>query len=936
MRGFLCAWIILRMSITAPDDRISEYNPVVATTDFPALFPVFDNDDIAVFVDGVERDDFAVTATYVEGISSNAKAVFAIGITGSVKVVGARGPHRTNRFGSGPLPPRDLNLAFDTLEAEVQEASRDIGRALKVNYGQPPLTITEALTDGHVLMRSGDRIVNGPDGQAIIDAAENAEEAEDAAAAAIAAAASVSILRAANLAALKAINTTTSKLAFLAGRSDYEFVAGDFATLVALDTTQSVFIASNTVSASAGAWVLRVYLNGEILNVKWFGAPLDGIADDGPAFAAAAKLAAAQVSYVSFYAAMPNAPVGTVRVPHGTVKLTANVDTSGKMINWLLDSGVKFAGDCAGYLGGRLVRPERINLRRPHGRLDSATGFSVQVGDGFFGHAGLGVGDVPAQTSGWISVADASVYLDNGVVGLQANVSGSPIIVALAATYTAGGASWATAIDPTEVYVGMEVRTLHGTGWRSIIESIAADGKSLTVSAWYLLGDMTKTPGTPPSPANLVINPMDKAWALNLNSFITPPHFTYQTAVIEGGLYNSKVLPANAEDGNGRTWGADFVNLGPNKGSMAFVARGSFYEGYRATGVDIGFRAAAYSALGYSTPSVGFEYAGDGAGFRQHDSANRTVFSVGLAGLEIGRQGVSQTTIIDFHSSATVNDYDARIAVTGGGGSSAAGTMTMIAGTMQWAGGPLQPETDAVLNLGAASKRVNNSYFAVSPTVTSDPSLKRFADMVEKTDEWAALRRVMMRLRSSITLYQWVDAIKIKGDDARWHIGLNAEQVRDICIDEGLNAARYAFFCEDDLYENIRVIDRLPVQELEEVEQEVTEQDEEDDRIVVRKVKKLVKVPKVVTKPFFDEAGEPIYVEQAMETEDGRIIGRLNEKGEIVPILKRVQAEAKIPVMTYKEVPRLESRPVLNADGTPVRRLGLRYELILLAMLATS
>ncbi|MBW8285078.1 MAG: hypothetical protein K0M55_15920 [Rhizobium sp.] len=124
------------MSITSADDRRTRYNPVVATTSFAADFPVFDNDDIKVYVDGVERDDFAVTATYAEGISNDATAVFAVGVTGVVDVVGYRDPKRTNRFQNGaPLPTRDFNLALDTVEGEVQEARRDIERALKVPFG---------------------------------------------------------------------------------------------------------------------------------------------------------------------------------------------------------------------------------------------------------------------------------------------------------------------------------------------------------------------------------------------------------------------------------------------------------------------------------------------------------------------------------------------------------------------------------------------------------------------------------------------------------------------------------------------------------------------------------------------------------------------------------------------------------------------------------
>lgn len=151
------------MSITAPDDRVSEYSPVVATTEFPAVFPVFDNDDLAVIHNGLNRDDFTVTATYADGISSDAKAVFASGITGDVKIVGRRQPHRTNRFSNGaPLPIRDQNLALDTLEAESQEARRDIGRAVKVAFGAPELSISDSLNDGEVLIKMGTQIVGGP------------------------------------------------------------------------------------------------------------------------------------------------------------------------------------------------------------------------------------------------------------------------------------------------------------------------------------------------------------------------------------------------------------------------------------------------------------------------------------------------------------------------------------------------------------------------------------------------------------------------------------------------------------------------------------------------------------------------------------------------------------------------------------------------------
>lgn len=130
------------MSTTAPDTRTSIYSPVSPTTTFPAGFPVFDIDDISVYVDGVKRTDFNVTATFVEGISNDARAVFSPGVTGEVIIVGDREPRRQSRFGNGaPLPIWAQNLALDTLTAQVQESYRDIARAVLVPHGDTPPTL---------------------------------------------------------------------------------------------------------------------------------------------------------------------------------------------------------------------------------------------------------------------------------------------------------------------------------------------------------------------------------------------------------------------------------------------------------------------------------------------------------------------------------------------------------------------------------------------------------------------------------------------------------------------------------------------------------------------------------------------------------------------------------------------------------------------------
>jgi hypothetical protein len=172
------------MSITSPDARIAEYNPVVATTVFSAGFPVFDNSDLALFVNGAEEVDFTVSATYVQGISYDAAVTISgAGVTGQVFVVGRRSPRRTNRFASGaPLPTWAQNLAFDTIEGELQEAKRETNRAIKAAFGEVGPTLESDIPDGSTLIKSGDDILAGPTVDEVAGAEGYAESAQAASA----------------------------------------------------------------------------------------------------------------------------------------------------------------------------------------------------------------------------------------------------------------------------------------------------------------------------------------------------------------------------------------------------------------------------------------------------------------------------------------------------------------------------------------------------------------------------------------------------------------------------------------------------------------------------------------------------------------------------------------------------------------------------------
>jgi len=171
------------MSTTLPDDRVTSYQPLVATTTFEADFPVFDDTDLSVFHDGVKREDFTVSATYVEGVSNDAKVIFATGLIGDVLVVGSRSPRRNTRFtNGGPIPVWQQNLALDTLAGQAQEACRDSRRAVKAPFDSDGYGIEGGIPSGSVLVMNGDRIEGGPSYSGIQDAVEDAQNAAAAAA----------------------------------------------------------------------------------------------------------------------------------------------------------------------------------------------------------------------------------------------------------------------------------------------------------------------------------------------------------------------------------------------------------------------------------------------------------------------------------------------------------------------------------------------------------------------------------------------------------------------------------------------------------------------------------------------------------------------------------------------------------------------------------
>ena len=99
---------------------------------------------------------------------------------------------------------------------------------------------------------------------------------------------------------------------------------------------------------------------------------------------------------------------------------------------------------------------------------------------------------------------------------------------------------------------------------------------------------------------------------------------------------------------------------------------------------------------------------------------------------------------------------------------------------------------DNTLDLGASGARFDD-VFATNGTIqTSDKNEKQ--DIEELSD---AEKRVAVVAKGLMRKFRWKDAVAEKGDKARTHFGIIAQDLEDAFKAEGLDASKYAMFCSD-------------------------------------------------------------------------------------------------------------------------------------------
>ena len=102
---------------------------------------------------------------------------------------------------------------------------------------------------------------------------------------------------------------------------------------------------------------------------------------------------------------------------------------------------------------------------------------------------------------------------------------------------------------------------------------------------------------------------------------------------------------------------------------------------------------------------------------------------------------------------------------------------------------------DGAMNLGDASTRWSTIYATGGSINTSDRNFKQ--DIEDLSD---AEKSVAVALKGLIKKYRFKDAVASKGDDARIHVGVIAQDVEQAFIDAGLDGFRYGILCKDTVY----------------------------------------------------------------------------------------------------------------------------------------
>ena len=158
-------------------------------------------------------------------------------------------------------------------------------------------------------------------------------------------------------------------------------------------------------------------------------------------------------------------------------------------------------------------------------------------------------------------------------------------------------------------------------------------------------------------------------------------------------------------------------------------------------------------------------------------------------------RGITYSTSDGISASNGYLGESSAYAVIGGLNGVVIATGSPYPGTARYSGDSIswRPVADNAYSLGTSAQRWTAVYAANGTIQTSD---RRAKCDVESLSE--AELRVASRLKSLIRKFRFVDAVATKGDAARIHVGVIAQDVQEAFATEGLDGFRYGVLCYDE------------------------------------------------------------------------------------------------------------------------------------------
>lgn len=176
------------------------------------------------------------------------------------------------------------------------------------------------------------------------------------------------------------------------------------------------------------------------------------------------------------------------------------------------------------------------------------------------------------------------------------------------------------------------------------------------------------------------------------------------------------------------------------------------------------------------------------------------VYITDLKKLAICTSSSTYATIITDSSTSPYVYEEASYAVLGAtnGVIFTTGDITSVSGKFVVESSSVRPFADNLISNGTATNRWTSIYATNGTIQTSDAREKQ--DIAELD---SAEKRVAVKLKALIRKFRFKDAVRLKGDSARIHIGVIAQDVVEAFNSEGLDAMKYGIICYDEWNEEL-------------------------------------------------------------------------------------------------------------------------------------